>query len=67
MLILGLRLIDGVNLEGLRQEFGRKSLKKYDEKIKMLMNKGLLCIEKGNLKLTNLGLDFANLVWVEFL
>lgn len=65
--ILGLRLIEGVNLEALEHVFGRKSLKKYDEKIEMLVNKDFLCIENGNLKLTKLGLDFANLVWVEFI
>lgn len=65
--ILGLRLIEGVDLKQLEQEFGSEALKKYDKRIKMLMNKNLLCLENGMLKLTKAGLDFANLVWLEFI
>lgn len=65
--ILGLRMIDGVNLKDIENEFGRDALKKYDDKIKMLVEKNLVCIENDMLKLTKPGLDFANQVWVEFI
>lgn len=65
-LILGLRLIGGVNINCLEQEFGSEALKKYKEKINELEKKELVYIKDGMLKLTGLGLDFANLVWSEF-
>lgn len=65
--ILGLRLIDGVDLQSLEQEFGSEALQKYYPKIEMLQQKNLLHTENGMLKLTKLGLDFANQVWVEFI
>jgi len=65
--ILGLRLVDGINLKDLELEFGSEALKKYDGKIKMLIGKNLLCFENDMLKLTKAGLDFANQVWLEFI
>jgi len=65
--ILGLRLIDGVDLKKIEREFGSEALRKYDGRIKILEEKALVSTENGMLKLTNLGLDFANQVWVEFI
>ncbi|NLM11045.1 MAG: radical SAM family heme chaperone HemW [Clostridiaceae bacterium] len=65
--ILGLRLIEGVNIKHLEKEFGNEAVQKYNEKINMLIKKNLICLEGDMLKLTNSGLDFANLVWLEFI
>lgn len=65
--ILGLRLIDGVDLRQTEQVFGKEALEKYNEKIKMLTERRLVYIENGKLKLTKKGLDFANQVWLEFI
>lgn len=65
--ILGLRLIEGINLSKLEQEFGYEAIQKYKKKIKILKEKNLVCVENGWLKLTKYGLDYANLVWVEFI
>lgn len=65
--ILGLRMIEGVDMGQLEQEFGREALNKYHDKIKMLIGKNLLSVENGVLKLTKAGLDFANQVWLEFI
>ncbi|HEY8420483.1 MAG TPA: radical SAM family heme chaperone HemW [Thermoclostridium sp.] len=65
--ILGLRMIEGVDMGQLEKEFGREALNKYHDKIKMLIGKNLLSVENGMLKLTKAGLDFANQVWLEFI
>lgn len=65
--MLGLRLINGVSLSQLSDEFGQNALKKHMEAIVRLEKKKLLCIEEDRLKLTKLGLDFGNQVWMEFL
>lgn len=64
---LGLRLIDGVSLVQLEQEFGQEALNKHRATIKLLENKKLVMIEGDMLRLTRLGLDYANQVWMEFL
>lgn len=66
-LILGLRKTDGLSVEELKQEFGHDMIEKYEAGIKMLMGKKLLSFDGDILKLTDKGLDFANLVWVEFI
>ena len=64
--ILGLRCIDGVSLKELERKFG-PVLSKYMGKIELLQKQNLLCLEGDMLKLTKTGLDYANLVWMEFL
>ncbi|WP_252891451.1 radical SAM family heme chaperone HemW [Thermoclostridium stercorarium] len=49
--ILGLRLVEGVSLKDLEREFGSEALKKYDETIRMLVGKNLLCFENDMLRL----------------
>ena len=65
--ILGLRLVEGIDMKQLKQEFGDEAVAKYNERIRMLMGKNLLCLENGMLKLTKTGLDYANQVWIEFI
>lgn len=65
--ILGLRMIDGLSVRELKQEFGSAMVEKYEGKISMLKKKKLVSYDGDMLKLTGAGLDFANLVWVEFI
>ena len=39
----------------------------YAKQIEKLTNQGLIKIENGNIKLTDKGIDFANMVWSEFI
>lgn len=64
---LGLRLIRGVSLKSLQDEFGQQAIDKYRDTIKQLEDRKLVALEGDTLRLTRLGLDFANQVWMEFI
>jgi len=66
-LILGLRLIEGIKIEKFNQLFGKNLFELYQDKIDKLIERKLLNTENGYLKLTSLGLDLANQVFVEFI
>lgn len=64
---LGLRMMQGVSLEKFREKFGVDMDEIYGEQIQKMQRQELLCIEKGYLKLTSLGIDVSNMVLAEFL
>lgn len=64
---LGLRLIRGVSLTSLENEFGRQAIEKYRDTIRQLESRKLVILDGDMLKLTRLGLDYANQVWMEFI
>jgi len=64
-MFLGLRLIEGINLNEFKKKFGFSLDSVYGEQIKILVEKGLLSCGK-NLKLTKKGLFLANMVFTEF-
>lgn len=64
---LGLRLIRGVSLTNLKNEFGRQAVDRYTDTIKQLEDRKLVVVEGDMLRLTKLGLDYANQVWMEFI
>lgn len=66
-MILGLRLIDGVSMEEFEQRFGMKMHEVYGEKLDKLVSEGLLIEVGEQVRLTALGLDLANKVFVEFI
>ena len=66
-IILGLRMLKGVNIDSFYKIFNEKPTKMYAKQIEKLTNQGLIKIENGNIKLTDKGIDFANMVWSEFI
>ena len=66
-IILGLRLIDGVDKNSFKQKFNNKIDEMYSAQISKLLELGLIENEKHRLKLTSKGLDLANQVMIEFL
>ncbi|SDZ19623.1 oxygen-independent coproporphyrinogen-3 oxidase [Proteiniborus ethanoligenes] len=66
-IILGLRLMQGVNIEDFRKRFCIDILDKYGEIIDKFIKKGLLEKKDNNIKLTKKGLDLCNLVFMEIL
>lgn len=66
-IILRLRLIDGLNINDVNLKFNINLEENFKKEINNLKNKDLIEIVNGNLKLTDKGLDFANVVWREFL
>lgn len=65
-MILRLRLLEGVSIERFKERFNIDVLEKFKDKLERLVKTGLLEISDTNIRLTNKGLDFANIVWEEF-
>lgn len=65
-MILGLRMIKGVNEQVFKEKFSKDINDVYKKSIEKLINLELISNEKGIIKLTKKGIDFANIVWEEF-
>jgi oxygen-independent coproporphyrinogen-3 oxidase len=65
-MLLGLRKIEGVSIQNFKNKFGENPIYIFMDKLKKLVDENLLDIDGDNIKLTNRGLDLANLVWEEF-
>lgn len=65
-MMLGLRKIAGVECIKFETKFNKEVFEVFDKEIEKLLNEELITIENGNIKLTNKGIDLANLVWEEF-
>ena len=66
-MLLGLRVIDGVCISEFKEKYVDNSIFVYRKELERLVNENLIVIDGNNIKLTNKGLDFANLVWEEFI
>lgn len=66
-MFLGLRLIDGINIDDFYNKFNTHIDEIYGESIKKLINKKLMIREDKKIFLTDKGLDLANQVFVEFI
>ena len=64
---LGLRMMQGVNLQGFQKTFGVHVETLYKETLEKLERQGLLRIKDGCLRLTDSGIDVSNAVMAEFL
>lgn len=65
-MMLKLRTIEGVQIQEYKRIFQENPLFIFKEKIENLANKNLIEVDGDNIKLTNKGLDYANIVWQEF-
>jgi oxygen-independent coproporphyrinogen-3 oxidase len=65
-MMLGLRKIDGININEFKIKFGVNPIIKYCTKLEKLTKQHLIKIDESSIKLTNKGIDLANLVWEEF-
>jgi len=66
-IILGLRKIDGISIKKFKNIFGENPIYIFRNELGKLVNQDLVIIDGDNIKLTNKGLDFANIVWEEFI
>lgn len=64
---LGLRMMQGVNLQEFQKSFGVRVETLYKETLEKLERQGLLRIKDGCLRLTDSGIDVSNAVMAEFL
>lgn len=65
-MLLGLRKIDGVNISRFKEKFGENPIYLFRNELQKLIEEDLLEVDLDDIKLTGKGLDFANLVWEEF-
>lgn len=65
--MLGLRLIDGVDLGEFKQRFGIDADNMFATQFERLINKGIVKRENNKIMLTEFGLDFANQAFMEFI
>ena len=65
-MLLGLRKIDGVSVSKFKENFGENPIYLFRNELQKLVEEDLVVVDLDNIKLTNKGLDFANLVWEEF-
>lgn len=66
-MLLGLRKIDGVSIQEFKIKFVANPVFLYHDKLEKLVNEELVEIDGDMIKLTNKGLDLANIVWEEFI
>ena len=65
-MLLGLRKIEGIDIQEFKNIFIENPIYKFHKELEKLVNEDLVEIDLNQIKLTNKGLDFANLVWEEF-
>lgn len=66
-IMLGLRLNKGISPEAIGKQYGIDFKTKYENELKDLLSKGLIVYTGNRLKLTPLGRDLSNQVFVSFL
>lgn len=65
-MLLSLRKIEGICVNEYKNKFGENPIFVYKNELEKLVNKGLIEIDGDYIRLTSKGLDFANIVWEEF-
>ena len=66
-MLLGLRMIQGININEFKQKFKTDPTIKYKEILEKLQKENLIQITKTSIKRTKPGIDFGNIVWEEFI
>ena len=65
-MLLGLRKIKGVSIQSFKNKFGENPIFLFKNELSKLVEENLVIIDGNDIRLTNKGLDLANLVWEEF-
>lgn len=66
-MILGLRKINGISIQKFENKFNENPIVLFKKELNKLFNEGLIIIDGDIIRLSNKGLDFANIVWEEFI
>ena len=65
-MLLGLRKIDGIKISKFKNKFGTNPIMEYKNQLNKLVQEELIEIDLDEIRLTPKGVDFANIVWEEF-
>ena len=66
-MILGLRKLEGINISNFKNKFGENPIYLFRNELNKLVTLELIEIDLDKIRLTNKGLDLANIVWEEFI
>ena len=66
-MMLGFRKIEGVDISKFKEKYQENPLYLFRRELDKLVSEGLIEVDLNNIKLTNKGLDLANLVFEEFI
>ena len=66
-MLLGLRKIEGIKISDFKNKFGDNPIYLYRTELNKLVEEKLIIVDDDNIRLTNKGIDLANLVWEEFI
>ena len=66
-MFMGLRLMEGINIEEFNRRFSRNLLNVYKEVVQNNIKKGLLVNEDGYIRLTEKGVELSNSVMSDFI
>ena len=66
-MLLGLRKIEGIQISKFKEKYLDNPIFIYRKQLEKLVEEKLIIIDGDYIKLTNKGLDLANLVWEEFI
>lgn len=65
-MLLGLRKIEGISICAFKQKFGENPIYLFRDELNKLVEQDMIVVDLDKIRLTRKGLDFANLVWEEF-
>lgn len=65
-MLLGLRKIEGISIQKFKEKFVENPIFLFRKELEKLVNEKLISIDGDCIRLTNKGLDLANIVWEEF-
>lgn len=65
-MMLGLRKIEGISIQKFKQKFIENPIYLFRKELDKLTQEELIEVDEDSIKLTAKGLDFANIVWEEF-
>mgnify|MGYP002620935081 CR=1 FL=1 len=65
-MIIGLRKISGVDINAFKKKFNSNPIEVFKNEIDKMIKLNLVKIKDNSISLTSKGIDFANVVWEEF-
>ena len=66
-MLLGLRKIEGISISEFKEKYQDNPIFLFRKELQKLVEERLLQIDGDRIFLTNKGIDFANLVWQQFI
>lgn len=66
-MLLGLRKIEGIQISSFKNKFGCNPIMEFKNELNKLVQEKLIEIDLDQIKLTEKGIDLANIVWEEFI